>query len=44
MEVFFLENEQYRLVGRFRPGQMAESRLLTGFKVAVNNLFPGREL
>ena len=39
VEVFFLEDEQYRLLGRFRPGQTAESRLLRGFKVAVDRLF-----
>lgn len=39
VEVFFLEKEQYRLLGRFRSGQTAESRLLAGFKVAVDTIF-----
>jgi Uma2 family endonuclease len=43
VEVFFLENEQYRLLGRFRSGQTAESRLLAGFKVAVDDLFASAE-
>ena len=43
VEVFFLENEQYRLVGRFRSGQTARSRLLTGFKVKVDHLFASEE-
>jgi len=38
VEVFFLEHEQYRLLGRFRAGQTAESRLLPGFKIAVDDL------
>lgn len=38
VEVFFLEDEQYRLLGRFRPGQTAKSRLLPGFKVPVDRL------
>ena len=43
VEVCFLENEQYRLLGRFRSGQAAASRLLPGFKVAVDDLFAGTE-
>lgn len=39
VEVFFLEKEQYRLLGRFRSGQTAESCLLAGFKVAVDTIF-----
>ena len=44
VEVFFLENEQYRLLGRFRSGQTAESRLLPGFKIAVDDLFASEEI
>lgn len=44
VEVFFLENEQYRLLGRFRSGRSAESRLLPGFKVAVAEVFASEEL
>ena len=39
VEVFYLEHGQYRLVGRWRPGEMAVSRLLAGFSVPVAGLF-----
>ena len=39
-----LKNEQYRLLGRFRSGQTAESRLLPGFKIAVDDLFACEEI
>lgn len=39
VEVLHLESGEYRLVGRWRPGAVAESRLLPGFSVAVSDLF-----
>jgi hypothetical protein len=34
-------HQQYRLVGRSRPGDRARSDLLPGFELAVNDLFAG---
>jgi Uma2 family endonuclease len=39
VEVLFLDRGEYRLVGRWRPGDQARSRLLKGFNVAVTELF-----
>jgi Uma2 family endonuclease len=39
VEVFSLEHGQYRLLGRWRPGETARSRLLDGFTVPVGELF-----
>jgi Uma2 family endonuclease len=39
VEIFFLEKHQYQLVGRWRPGEEASSRLLEGLKVDVEKLF-----
>jgi len=39
VEVLFLEREGYALVGRWRPGERAKSRLLKGFTVDVTQLF-----
>ena len=39
VEALFLEAGQYRLVGRWRPGEQARSRLLKGFTFSVNRLF-----
>jgi hypothetical protein len=41
VEVFYLEDGQYRLVGRWRPGETAVSRLLAGFSVPVAGMFSG---
>lgn len=38
-EVLTLENGEYRLAGRWRPGETARSVLLAGFEVPVNTLF-----
>ena len=38
MEVLHLEQGTYQLVGRWHPGERAQSRLLTGFEVAVSPL------
>lgn len=39
VEVLFLERGEYRLVGRWRPGDQAQSQLLKGFTLAVAELF-----
>ena len=39
VEVFHLQAGEYELVGRWRPGEQARSRLLKGFSVAVAGLF-----
>ncbi|MBM3854347.1 MAG: Uma2 family endonuclease [Verrucomicrobia bacterium] len=39
VEVFRLTNGQYRLLGRWRPGESAESDLLPGFAVLVAELY-----
>ena len=39
VEVLFLDRGEYRLAGRWRPGEQAHSQLLKGFKVAVAGLF-----
>jgi Uma2 family endonuclease len=39
VEVLFLERGEYRLAGRWHPGQQARSQLLKGFKVPVAELF-----
>jgi len=39
VEVLFLDRGEYRLAGRWRPGEQARSQLLKGFKVAVADLF-----
>lgn len=41
VEVFYLEDGQYRLVGGWRPGETAVSRLLAGFSVPVAGMFSG---
>ncbi len=39
VEVLFAESGAYKLVGRWRPGESACSRLLAGFEVPVAPLF-----
>lgn len=39
VEVLFLQSGQYRLLGRWRPGGAAGSRLLKGFSVPVDKVF-----
>jgi len=39
IEVFTLENGVYILFGKFRNGEIAHSKLLAGFKVAVDSVF-----
>jgi len=39
VEVLHLEAGQYQLVGRWRPGDQAQSRLLKGLAVSVADLF-----
>lgn len=39
VEVLHLESGTYQLVGRWHPGEQAQSRLLKGFKVLVSALF-----
>lgn len=41
VEVLFLDHGEYRLEGRWRPGDRAHSRLLRGFAVSVAELFAG---
>jgi Uma2 family endonuclease len=43
VEVFHLESGVYHLAGRWRPGEIAQSRLLKGFEVPVAAIFGGRE-
>ena len=38
VEVLHLEAGQYQLVGRWRPGEQAQSRLLGGFQLSVSDL------
>ena len=39
VEVLFLEAGQYRLIGRWQPGEKAKSRLLKGLIVEVDQIF-----
>ena len=39
VEVLTLDRGEYRLVGRWRPGEQARSQLLKGFRVNVTELF-----
>jgi len=39
VEVLHLIHGEFQLLGRWRPGESAESRLLKGFRVKVSNLF-----
>jgi len=39
VEALYLEKDEYRLAGRWRPGEEAKSRLLEGFVVPVADLF-----
>ena len=39
VEVLYLEAGQYELVGRWEPGQQAQSRLLKGLAIPVAGLF-----
>ncbi len=41
VEVFYLEDGQDRLVGRWGPGETAVSRLLAGFSVPLAGMFSG---
>ena len=41
VEVLFLDSGEYRLVGRWHPGELAQSRLLKGFEAPVSALFEG---
>lgn len=43
VEVLSLQNQEYKLMGRWRTGETASSTLLTEFKVAVDYLFTGEE-
>ena len=43
VDVLHLESNQYRLVGRWRNGEMASSALLAGFTVSATGLFTGEE-
>ena len=38
IEVFFLATGQYKLVGRWRAGEIAKSKLLVGFEVKVSDI------
>jgi Uma2 family endonuclease len=40
VEAFFLTNGQYKLVGRWRTGETARSKLLKGFAVEVDKILP----
>ena len=39
VEVLNLVHGEYQLLGRWRPGEAAESRLLKGFRVKVSDLY-----
>jgi len=39
VEVLHLVGGEYELLGRWRPGEVAKSRLLKGFRVKVSDLF-----
>ena len=41
IEVFFLVSGQYRLIGRWRHGEAARSKLLHGFEVKVSDVLHG---
>lgn len=43
VEALFLEAGQYQLLGRWRPGDVAASRLLPGFQVSVRWLLMGEQ-
>ena len=39
IDVFFLEKGTYTLLNQYKPGDMAQSRVLKSFQVAVNEVF-----
>ncbi len=39
VEILYLRAGQYQLVGRWRPGETAASRLLKGLEISVSGLF-----
>lgn len=43
IEVFVLAERAYSLAGRFGPGEVAASSVLSGFKVAIDEVMPAKK-
>ena len=41
IEVFVLDQEKYRLLGKWGTGEVAHSKVLVGFQAAVDVVFGG---
>ena len=43
IEIFILNNDVYELLGKWSNGEIANSKILSGFSVAVDDIFPKSE-